>query len=191
MAEGTSFFSSNELADKGFRTLGRGVLVSRKASFYVPGTVSLGDNVRIDDFCILSGEIFIGSHVHVSAGCYFYGGKGIQIKDFVSISPRAMIFSAMDDFCGEYLVGPHIDAGFTHVTGGMVFIERFSAIGAGAMIFPALTIGEGVVVGAMSMVKKSVDPWTIVAGVPARYIKDRARKMKEIADEFIVRFSES
>ena len=55
--EETSFLSESELKTIGFLKYGTNVLVSRKASIYNPEQIVLGDNIRIDDFCILSGNI--------------------------------------------------------------------------------------------------------------------------------------
>lgn len=55
----TSFYTHDELAEIGFKSCGKNVLISRKASIYSPAKIEIGDNVRIDDFCILSGVIFI------------------------------------------------------------------------------------------------------------------------------------
>ena len=49
-----SFYSRSELEHIGFATIGKNVLLSRKASIYSPAMISIGDNVRIDDFCIVS-----------------------------------------------------------------------------------------------------------------------------------------
>lgn len=57
--------------DMGFAAVGSNVLISNKASFYGVGRISLGNNVRIDDFCVLTAGvegIFIGSHVHIAVG---------------------------------------------------------------------------------------------------------------------------
>ena len=58
----TSFYTEEELKGLGFRHIGNGVCISRKASIYGAQNISLGDHVRIDDFCILSGRIEIGSY---------------------------------------------------------------------------------------------------------------------------------
>jgi len=65
--EETSFLSESELKTIGFLKYGTNVLVSRKASIYNPEQIVLGDNIRIDDFCILSGNIKLGSYIHISA----------------------------------------------------------------------------------------------------------------------------
>lgn len=65
--ENSSFFSESELKAIGFLKYGKNVLVSRKASIYNPEQMVLGDNIRIDDFCILSGNIKLGSYIHIPA----------------------------------------------------------------------------------------------------------------------------
>ncbi|EAO54015.1 O-acetyltransferase (cell wall biosynthesis) [Bacillus thuringiensis serovar israelensis ATCC 35646] len=62
-----SFYSQEELKKIGFLSVGKNVLISKKASIYNPGAISIGNHVRIDDFCILSGKITIGSYSHISA----------------------------------------------------------------------------------------------------------------------------
>ena len=63
----TSFYTNDELLDLGFQCVGSHVLISRKASLYGTKGMQIGDNVRIDDFCILSGEITLGSNIHIGA----------------------------------------------------------------------------------------------------------------------------
>lgn len=178
-----SFLNSEELARIGLKSYGTNVLISRKASFYSPGEISLGNNVRIDDFCVLSGDITIDSHVHISAYSALYGRFGIRMEDYTGLSPRCTIFSAMDDFSGEYLIGPMVEESKTHVTGGLVHIKKYTQIGAGSIIFPDIFIEEGVVVGAMSLVKQNLEAWTIYAGIPAKKIKKRENKLFLKADE--------
>ena len=55
-----SFYSQEELMKIGFLSVGKNVLISKKASIYNPSVISIGNNVRIDDFCILSGKVTIG-----------------------------------------------------------------------------------------------------------------------------------
>lgn len=172
-----SFLNDGELAAIGFKDYGTNLLISRKASFYSPEEISLGNNVRIDDFCILSGKITIGSFVHISAYTALYGKLGIKMDDYTGLSPRCTVFSAMDDFSGEYLIGPMISENKTHVTGGTVYIMKYTQIGAGCILFPNVIIEEGVAVGAMSLVNKNLAAWTIYAGIPAKKIKKRSNKL--------------
>ncbi|MFA7081585.1 MAG: acyltransferase [Bacteroidales bacterium] len=172
-----SFYSNIELKQIGLKSFGEKVMISRKCSIYSPCNISIGNNVRIDDFCILSGEISIGSNIHISAYSALYGSKGIIINDFSGLSPRTTVYSSMDDFSGEFLIGPIHDEHKTNVIGGPVIIDKFVQIGAGSIIFPDLKINEGTVVGAMSLVNKSLEPWSIYVGTPCRKIKNRSKNL--------------
>lgn len=169
----TSFYTRDELLAIGFKSVGERVMISRKASFYGASRMTIGNNVRIDDFCILSGNITLGNNIHISAYVALYGAMGIELEDYTGISPRSTIYSAMDDFSGDCLIGPIHDEKLTNVTGGKVTLKRFSQIGANCVVFPDLTIGEGAVTGAMSLVTHSLEPWTVNTGIPSKTIKAR------------------
>lgn len=147
--------------------------ISRFASFYDIEKISIGNFVRIDDFCILSGNITLGSNIHISAFCALYGKMGIVMENYTGLSPRCTLFSATDDFSGDYFISPMVNKKYTNVQGGMILIKRFSQIGAHCVILPAITIHEGVVVGAQSLINKNLEEWSVYAGIPARFIKKR------------------
>ena len=75
-----NFFNEEELNKMGFKSIGKNVLISKKASIYSPEKIKIGDHVRIDDFTILSGNITIGNYVHISAYVALYGRFGIEIR---------------------------------------------------------------------------------------------------------------
>ena len=175
-----SFYTETELSQLGFKKVGHNVLLSRKASVYSPHLISIGDNVRIDDFCILSGDIKIGSNIHISAYVALYGAKGIEMEDYTGISPKSVIYSAMDDFSGDFLIGPIHPGAKTHVTGGAVRIRQFAQVGTNSIVFPNLEIGEGAVIGACSLVKHDIEPWSICYGVPAIKQKERRRNLLKL-----------
>lgn len=177
MQANTSFLTPFELRRLGFRHIGSNVLISRYARFYGAERMSIGDNVRIDDFCILSGNITIGSNIHISAFVALHGSHGIVLEDYTGISARTTVYSAMDDFSGDHLVGPVHPEDLTNVTGAPVVLRRCSQIGAHCLIFPGVEIAEGAVIGACSMVRHSVEPWTINIGIPAKKLKNRNKYM--------------
>lgn len=176
----TSFYSDSELKKLGLKKFGKNVLISRKTSIYSAHNIEIGDNVRIDDFTILSGKIVIGSHIHISAYCALYGSNGIFLEDYTGISPRTSLFSAMDDFSGDYLIGPIHPTEKTNVQGGPIILRKYSQIGSGCVVFPNITIEEGTVVGAMSLVNRSVDGWSVYVGIPAIKIKERKKKLLQL-----------
>ena len=98
----SNFYSKEELKEIGFKSFGEDVLVSKKASIYGAENISLGNHVRIDDFCILSGKIDIGNYVHISAYDALFGGDaGISIGDYVAVSSRIAVYAVTDDYTGE------------------------------------------------------------------------------------------
>lgn len=171
----TSFYTEEELKGLGLKAYGDNVLISRNAKFYGAGNISIGNNVRIDDFCILSGHITIGSNIHIGAYVALYGADGIILEDYTGISARSTIYSAMDDFSGDHLIGPIHPEGTTKVAGGPVTLRRYSQLGAHCLIFPKVEIGEGCIIGACSMVRHNTEAWTIYVGMPAQKLKERSR----------------
>lgn len=172
-----SFYSEKELQEIGFKSIGQNVKLSRKASIYSPEKISIGNNVRIDDFCILSGNITLGSHIHISAYVALYGAMGIVMEDYSGISPKSVVYSAMDDFSGDYLIGPIHPEFTTNVKGGLVRICRFVQIGSNSVVFPNLIIGEGAVIGACSLVNQNVEEWSVNYGVPSTKHKERSNNL--------------
>lgn len=178
-----SFYSDEELKLIPFRKTGKNIRISRKCSIYSPEKISIGDNVRIDDFCILSGNIQIGSYVHISAYTALYGKYNIVIGDYVTVSGRVLIYSQNDDYSGEFMTNPQIPDEFTHITGGPVICEKFSIIGSGSIVLPDLKIGEGAAIGSFSLVNTDVPAWKIYFGIPAHYHKDRKKNIIELEKE--------
>ena len=116
-----SFYTEEELKKIGLKSFGKNVLISRFASIYSPQTIEIGSNVRVDDFCILSGKIKIGNFVHISAYTgLFAGNAGIRMEDYSTISSRSVIYAESDDYSGEYLTNPMLPMDFRGVYGGEV-----------------------------------------------------------------------
>lgn len=176
-----SFYSTQELNEIGFKSLGENVLISKKCSIYSPDNIIIGNNVRIDDFCILSGKIELGSYIHIAAYCGLYGGdKGIKMKDFSCLSSRCVVYAVSDDYSGEALTNPTIDDEYRNVTSSKVIIGKHVVIGSNSTILPGVKIGDGSSVGSCSLVTKSCDTWGIYVGIPVKKIKDRSKKILEL-----------
>ena len=173
-----SFYDEEELKTIGFKSVGSNVLISRKSSIYNPANISIGDNVRIDDFCVLSGKITIGDYVHIATACLLFGGHtGIIIEDYTGISSRSAIYAESDDYTGEAMTNPTIPYKFRMVTGGLVTLKKHSVIGTGCTILPNVTIGEGCSIGSMSLVIRDLEDWGIYIGIPCKRIRDRSKNL--------------
>lgn len=173
-----SFYTSVELSKLGLVSFGENVLISRKVSIYGTEKISIGNNVRIDDFCILSGKITIGNYIHIAAYTALYGGdKGIVIKDFANLSSRISIYSISDDYSGETMTNPMVPDKFKNVQSEEVIIERHVIIGCGCVILPGIVLKEGSSFGAMTLINRSSELWSINVGIPFKRIKDRSKNL--------------
>lgn len=113
-------------------------------------------------------KITIGNGVWINRGCEFYGSMlagnaQITIGDHCALGPRVRVLSATHNY--RYLDLPDEAAS--------VCIGRHVWIGAGATILPGVTVGDGAIVAAASVVTRDVAPFSIVAGNPARFLKKR------------------
>ena len=181
-----SFYTESELLDIGFKMCGKDVLISKKCSIYSAENIEIGDCVRIDDFAILSGRITFGSYVHIAAGTYLFGGMaGIDIGNFSTISSRGAVYAVSDDYSGEYMTSPLLPSEVTNIKTAPVYVGKHVIIGTSSCILPGVSIGEGCAVGAMSLVKSSLEEWGIYAGIPCRRIKDRSKNLLQyVKDEY-------
>lgn len=179
------FYTEEELKTMGLKSFGKNVFISKKCSIYSPEKTEIGHDVRIDDFCLLTGEIKIGNYVHISAFNALYGKFGIEIGNFCGVSPKSTLLSATDDFSGEYMISPMVPGNLTNVTGGKIVLENFAQIGANSIVMPNITFKEGAVCGAFSFVNKSPEPWSINVGIPAKFFKPRSKKAKEYSKNLI------
>ena len=137
-----------------------GVAVTRNLSIRPGGFFRIVNprNVKIGKRCRLNRGVLIG------------GKCSIVIEDDVVISARSMLLDSGLDVTQAVTNNrsKHIES--------FIVIKRCAWIGAGSIILPGVTIGEYSVVGAGSVVTKDVEPYTVVAGNPAHFIKNIPQK---------------
>lgn len=179
-----SFYSESELFNLGIGKIGKNVNISKKASIYSDDIV-IGDNVRIDDFCILSGRISIGSYVHIAAYSALYGGnEGIFIDDFANISSRVTIYAVNDDYSGCSMTNPMVPVAFKNVEERKVIIGKHVIIGSTSIVLPGVVLTEGSAFGSFSLIKHSTEQWSINYGIPCKKYRDRSRNILELERRF-------
>jgi galactoside O-acetyltransferase len=191
----TSFLTESEVDGLGLGSHGKSILISRFASIHCPERIHLGSHVRIDDFAVLttgtSGRIDIGSFVHISAFAALFGGGGITIESHVAVSARVSVFTTNDDYSGEHLTNPTVPAEYTGVEIAPVRLGRHAIVGAHSVVLPGTCMGEGVAVGALSLVNESLEAWGIYAGIPARLLKPRSRALLSLEQDHRAATAES
>lgn len=183
-----SFYEEKELKNIGFKSAGKGVLISRKASFYSTEKISIGNNVRIDDFCILSGNINIGDNVHIAAFSAIYGGDdGVFIDEYANISSRVSIYSVNDDYSGETMSNPTIPNEFKNVISAPVYIGKHVIIGCNSVVLPGVKIMEGGSFGCFSLINNNTDSWSINVGIPTKKIRNRSKNLLKLEKIFALK----
>ena len=181
-------YSESELLET-FGSVGRNVRIHKSCVILGGKRIRIGSHVRIDCFSLLSaGEqgITIGDHVHIAVGvCLFGSGGRIEVNDFAGISARTLLYTATDDYASSHLTGPTIPDKYRKVIHGDIILGKHSVIGCGSVVMPS-RIGAGATVGALSLVKKDVPEFEVVAGIPAvrrssrsREILDSERQLRE------------
>ncbi len=180
---------SREQIDKiGFAEVGSNVMISDRASFYGVGRIKIGNNVRIDDYCVVSAGargVSIGSYIHIAVYSSIIGAGEVRISDFCNISSRVSIYSSSDDYSGATMTNPMVSDGFKNVRHADVKMGKHVIIGCGSVILPGVDLGEGVAIGALSLVNKNCDSFWIYAGNPAVKIKARKRDLLDLEQNFL------
>jgi len=146
----------------------RGMRIGSNSMIYPRNRFVIGDmnaNSRAD--------IKIGNFVLINSGGYFSGEGGLIIKDYVLIGANTCILSAGHKYHDR--LTPIQQQELTY---GTITIERDVWIGASSVILEGITIGEGAVIGAGTIVTKDVEPYAVVVGNPGRTIKYRGEKTK-------------
>ncbi len=164
-----------------FAAAGNGVQIFEPVAILRPERITLRNHIIISEFCYLAGGlgVFVGNFVHLSAHSSISGGGCFIIEDFGGLSAGARVISGTDDFLGDGIPAPAIPPVISHkyrkVTRSLVHLKRHSLLGTNVVVFPGVTIGEGAVVGAGSVVTRDLDPWGVYIGAPAKRVKDRPR----------------
>lgn len=174
--------------------MGRGVFLGRRVKIRHGECLSIGNNVFISDGCHLrseggkakialgsnsvlangvmllthGGSIDVGENCSINEYCMLYGHGGLKIGDNVSIATGTVIVPANHNFTRR-----EIPFKLQGSTGHGIVLEDDIWVGANVTILDGCRIGRGAIIGAGAVVTKNVVPYSIVGGVPARFIKER------------------
>lgn len=158
-----------------FRHYGQGVRIFEHCIILRPEVVSIGDYARVDALARIEGGlgVVIGERVHVGSGSRLnVGGGELVFGSHSGCSVNVVIATGQPDLSYR-LISAAEEPDDCHVIKKKTVIGSYVVIFAGAIITPGVTVGDGAIVGAGAVVTKDVEPWTIVAGNPARFIKRR------------------
>jgi acetyltransferase-like isoleucine patch superfamily enzyme len=152
-----------DIGTLGLAGWGADVRIFERARIQHPGGVTVASHVLIDDFVVIDGAggVRIGSYVHITAFTSITGGGPCVLGDFVGLSSgvRLLTRSAAADGDREGVV-----------------LEDHAFVGANAVVEPGVRIGEGAVLGSLSVADADLEPWTVYVGAPARAVRERPRE---------------
>lgn len=148
------------------------VIIGKNTKIYHPNLVNLygcqiGDECIIGAFVEIRKGVKIGNKVKIQASVFI--PEGVTIEDEAFIGPHAVFINDL------YPSSSNKDGSLKTEKDWQVIATKVckkASIGANATILCGITIGEGALVGAGSVVTKDVKPWTVVAGNPARVIRN-------------------
>ncbi len=160
-----------------FKICGERVRIYPQAKIIGQVFIELGSDIMIDDFVLLmaADETKIGSFVHLGCFSSIMGGGRLTMGDFSGISAGVRLWTGNDDYVGGALTNPTVPAEFRAVSRSFIDIGRHCIVGTNSVVLPGVKIGEGAVVGANSLVKEDLEPWTINVGNPTRTVSLRRR----------------
>lgn len=154
---------------------GYDVIIQDSAIIKNPDLCKIGSHNAIDNGVIISTQLEMGDYIHVAPYVVVIGGKYsmLILEDFSFVAAGTKIVCGSEDYTGSGLVGPTIPSEFRKIIYSTVKFEKFSGCGVNCSIMPNVTLAEGSILGANSLLTKSTEPWTIYVGSPAKPVKIR------------------
>lgn len=167
VSHGTGEFNSED-----FRLMGKDVIIENGVLVFHPENISIFDKVYIGHNTLLKAyyknEMTIGEGTWIGQSCFFHSAGGIHIGKSVGIGPCVKIISSSHED-----KHPELPVMYNPLVFGPVVIGNGADIGVGTIILPNVSIGEGAIVGAGSVVTRDIEPYSVYAGVPAKFLRKR------------------
>ncbi len=182
-----------------FKRVGRGLIIGRNVVIRHPKNIVIGDFVTIDDNCVIDGRgageigLNIEDNVIINRNCIILAKSGyIKLRKRASLGSNSVVVSMSGVDIGEAV----LTAGNCYISAGLykfddletpimdqiayskgpIIIGKNSWFGTGVTILDGVEIGEGVVIGASSMVNKNLPSFTIAVGAPAKVVRERGNQ---------------
>ena len=125
--------------------------------------------------CHIGKGCFVGDNVRIDTG----HSDMITIEDGVSIAGGTRLLCHQRDFSDYYIGSDYLGLGYIVKP---IVLKKGCLVGMESFVMPGVTIGEGAIVGAGSLVTKNIPAWTIAAGRPAKVVKQIKEKNNEHTD---------
>lgn len=155
-----------------FRRFGANVVIEPGVLVFHPETISIGDGVYVGHNAILKGyhrnAMVLGDGCWIGQGCFFHSAGGLTVEEAVGVGPMVKVLTS--EHVADRLELPVLHSPLRFAA---VRLRRGCDVGVGAVILPGVTVGEGAIVGAGSVVTGDVPDFEVWAGNPARRLRRR------------------
>ena len=179
-----SWYSEEELKNIGFGSIGKNIFISKKVSIYGAHNIFMGNDIRIDDYCIFAssnGKLFLEGYNHIAAFSYINSAGSVTMKMFSGISSRCSVYSGSENYDGSFLTNPTVPLEYTSTITKPIYIGKHVVIGTNSAILPGCNVDDYSSIGAFSLVTKSIPEGKMAKGIPAKVYRDRdIIKLKEL-----------
>lgn len=169
-----------------FAARGTDVVLYPHSVFVLPERIHLGSRVIISEFVWIHGGIAtaIGSFIHVAPYSSVAGGGTCILEDFCGLGAGVRLITGSELMDGQGLTNPSVPREYRAVNRSFVHVGRHAVLATSVIVLPGVTIGEGAIVGAGSIVSRDLEPWTVNLGSPARAISKRpAEKIRRLEQQ--------
>jgi galactoside O-acetyltransferase len=168
--------------------IGNNVNISKKTSLYAISG-SIGDNVRIDDFCILKGNIILEAYNHIAGFCLLSGVCGsVTLRAGATLSSSVHIYTGSDDYYADALSSSTVPKEYTRTVVGPVYIGLGSIVGCQTVLLPNTIIEDGASVGAHCLLYGKIPSGSVMvrgSGKPKCVGKRNTEKILELVNRLI------
>lgn len=161
------------------KSVGSDVYIHKIVEIRNPGMITIGSHVAIDFGFVITTGASIGDYIHIGPHVSAIGGVKafLELESLCSVAAGVRFICLGDEHLGKGIVGALIPEKYQdYRLGGKIAVEKFAALGTNVVVMPGLTVREGSVVGANSLLREDTEPWTIYAGSPAKSIGMRPKK---------------
>ena len=178
-----NYLSIHELKKIGFKKIGKNSKISKNIITH-SAQIDLGDNVRIDDGCILKGNIKFGNNVHLGHNCILGAGSGkISLDNFAAISANTLFFTNSDDYIKPFLPSATLDKRnrkiYSKIHSGDIKIGKACLIGAGSVLLPGTKMNDYSSIGALTVLHKEVKKGSYFSSYNNKLVKRDWQKIEE------------
>jgi acetyltransferase-like isoleucine patch superfamily enzyme len=155
-----------------FAAIGEHVVFEDGVRVWHPESIEIGDNVYVGHAAMLKGyyknRMVIGDDSWLGQGVYLHSAGGLSIGRCVGIAPFVKVITSFHREAGRDTPILAAELEFEAIA-----VEDDANVGLGAIIMPGVTVGRGAQVAAGAVVTRDVEPFSIVAGNPARFLRWR------------------